>query len=177
MVNLATVVIIIAFYATIVQCRGINLTAIPQDNSNITMSCPSEEKLKAALNYLQGRVQETLIEEITVSTTDFPSTITGPSDNPLCGPGNWRLFFFLDMSDTTQSCPNGWIFSQSPYRACTGTGNSCVSTYIPSGGQGFSEVCGMLAGIEVGFADGFYRHLSVNMQSIERNYMDGVSMT
>ena len=141
------------------------------------MSCPSVERLKAALNDLWGRVQEILIQEIMIFTTDFPSTTTGSSDSPLCGPGNWRPFFFLNMSDTTQSCPNGWTFSQSPHCAYTGTGNSCVSTYIPSGGQRYSEVCGMLAGIGVGLADGFYRHLSDNMQSIELNYMDGVSIT
>ena len=112
-----------------------------------------------------------------VSMTVLPSTTTGASDNPLCGSGNWRPFFFLDMSNTTQSCPSGWTFSQSPYHACTGIGHSCVSTYIPSGGQGHSEVCGMLAGIGVGLPDGFYRHLSHNNQSIEQNYMDGVSIT
>lgn len=178
MVKCVITLTVIAFYATMVQCKIINPIAIPQDDTK--MSCPPEERLIAVLNDLQGRVREILINEVVVSTTastGLPSTTTESSGNSLCGPGNWRPFFYLDMSDATQSCPSGWTFSQIPYRACTGVGNACVSTYIPSGGQGYSEVCGMLAGIGVGLADGFFRHNSNDMQSIEQNYMDGVSIT
>ena len=181
MVKITSTILMIfaALQAPVVQCIKL-LPIVPKDGSDNT--CPSEGKLQAAVDEIQVRIKELalLIQETTVTTTSLPSipdTTTAVPGNPLCGPGKWRPFFFLDMSNQSQSCPNGWILSTSPYRACTGIVNSYVSTYVQSGGQGYNEVCGMLAGVGVGLADGFFRHSSDNMQSIEQNYMDGVSIT
>ena len=171
----STIIIFVALQASVAQCMKLPPIVVPKDSSDNT--CPSEGTLQAAVDELQGRIKELLTTATTTSFPSTPDTTTPVPDNPLCGPGNWRPFFFLNMSNQFESCPNGWILSTSPYRACTGTGNSCVSTYVQSGGQGYSEVCGMLAGIGVGLADGFFRHSSDNMQSIEQNYMDGVSIT
>ena len=160
------------------QCKRLSPVEVPKDTSD--SACASEEKLQAAWDEIRGSIQEILIQETTLTTTSYPTipdTTTSPPGNPICGPGNWRLLFFLDRSNQSHSCPSGWISSNSPYHACTGMGSSCVSTYVPSGGQGYNEVCGMLAGVGVGFADGFHRHSSNNVESIEQNYLDGVSIT
>ena len=173
----STIIIFVALQASVAQCMKLPPIVVPKDSSDNT--CPSEGTLQAAVDELQGRIKELLTTATTTSFPSTPDTTTPVPDNPLCGPGNWRPFFFLNMSNQLESCPNEWILSTSPYRACTGTGNSCVSTYVQSGVQGYSEVCGMLAGIGVGLADGFFRQSSDNniTQSIEQNYMDGVSIT
>ena len=130
MMKIASTILMIfaALQAPVVQCIKLP-PIVPKDSSDNT--CPSEGKLQAAVDEIQGRIKELLIQETTVTTTSLPSipdTTTAVPGNPLCGPGNWRPFFFLDMSNQSQSCPNGWILSTSPYRACTGIGNFCVST-------------------------------------------------
>ena len=99
-----------------------------------------------------------------------------PNLSILCGPGQWRRLYYLDMSDTSQSCPVGWIPVTCPVRGCTGVEGTCASAYIPSGNQAYSKVCGRVSGVGDGLPDGFYRHRS-NRRNIERNYLDGVSIT
>ena len=162
----------------LMQCNCLPPVVMLKDSADNI--CPSEGNLQATIDELRGRIQEKLVQEAVVTTTKFPDTTTSSpsiSDNHFCGPGNWRRFFFFNMSDPSQSCPREWLFSSSPNRACTGEANSCVPTYVSSGGHAYRKVCGMLAGVGVGHPDGFFRHLSTDMQSIEQNYLDGVSIT
>ena len=81
------------------------------------------------------------------------------------------------MSEPSQTCPSGWNQITVPHRACTGIPFNCASANIASGGQAYREVCGEISGIGIGLPDAFYRHNGRNSRRIERNYLDGVSIT
>ena len=121
-------------------------------------TCPSADDLQAARN----KVSDLVLQKLTPHK---------------CGSGNWRQFFYLNMSKPSQTCPSGWNQITNPHRACTGTPFNCASVYIASGGQAYREVCGEISGIGIGLPDAFYRHTSRNGRRIERNYLDGVSIT
>ena len=121
-------------------------------------TCPSAQELQVARNRVIENVQQKLAPH-------------------KCGSGNWRSFFYLNMSEPSQTCPSGWNQITVPHRACTGTPFNCASANIASGGQAYREVCGEISGIGIGLPDAFYRHNRRNGRRIERNYLDGVSIT
>ena len=126
--------------------------------------CPPREELQAVLDKLRNNISDKL------------ESVTIPNTSP-CGPGNWRLHFYLNMSEPSQSCPSEWTLVTNPDRACTGTNHSCVSAYTSPGEPAYSQVCGRLFGIGFGLSDGFFRHSNNGSGSIEMNYLDGVSIT
>ncbi len=71
----------------------------------------------------------------------------------LCGSdGGWTRLAHLDMTDPTESCPNGWkLYEVNGVRACgrssSGSG-SCNSVQYPSHDVRYTEICGMARGYQ-----------------------------
>ena len=92
------------------------------------------------------------------------------------GPSTWTRVAFLNMTDTSQNCPDGWFFYASP-RSC-GRGrlnDGCISVIFPTHGQLFSRVCGRVLGYQNFFTTAFSNLLG--QRSIDQNYLHGVSLT
>ena len=99
----------------------------------------------------------------------------------LCGvEGGWTRLAYLDMTDSTQSCPDGLqLYQSGNVRACgrqyDGNGDSnCASIKYPSDGTSYSEVCGKAVGYQHASPDAFSTPSSSDIDSY---YLDGVSIT
>ena len=95
----------------------------------------------------------------------------------LCGSGvGWRRLAYLDMTDSTQSCPSGFrLYQSGGVRACgrPGTSASCVSVQFSSNGISYSQVCGRVVGYQYGHTDA----VSDYHNNINSYYVEGVSIT
>ena len=67
---------------------------------------------------------------------------------PMCGCGpalGWTNVAHLDMSDSSQQCPDGLTFVTTPIRGCRRTNlwqTRCDSVLYPVYGRTYSHVCG-----------------------------------
>ena len=95
----------------------------------------------------------------------------------LCGSGGgWTRLAYLDMSDSTESCPSGFkLYQSGGIRACGRTKDGCVSVTFPSNGISYSQVCGRVVGYQYGHPDAV--SIRTNLNNINSNYVDGVSIT
>ena len=96
----------------------------------------------------------------------------------LCGSsgGGWTRLAYLDMSDSTQSCPSGFrLYQSGSVRACgrPGSSASCVSVQFPSNGISYSQICGRVTGYQFGSPDA----VDGNLNNINSYYVEGVSIT
>ena len=93
--------------------------------------------------------------------------------------GGWMRVASIDMNDTSSTCPSGLKTLTSPQRVCANnTASGCSSTVFSVQGVEYSQVCGKIIGYQFGSTDGFYRFtLSQVLNDIEREYVDGVSVT
>ena len=91
--------------------------------------------------------------------------------------GGWTRVAYLNMTDSSEKCPNGFrLYSDNGVRACgrpVSSGGSCVGVTFPSGNIEYSQVCGKVIGYQVGFPDGAYPSTG----SINSHYCDGISLT
>ena len=98
-----------------------------------------------------------------------------------CGGPGWRRVIYLNMSDTTQSCPLGWSLITSPRRSCgrpsNAGGRTCYSATFPIHGIQYSQVCGRIIGYQKGEPQTFVYEDRNLPQTIDGPYVDGVSLT
>ena len=101
----------------------------------------------------------------------------------LCGiEGGWTRLAYLEMSDSTMSCPSGFrLYETGGVRACGRPvgGASCASITFPSNGISYSEVCGRVVGYQYASTDAVdTRFISDSLHNdINSYYVDGVSIT
>ncbi len=97
---------------------------------------------------------------------------------PPCCSGDavgWTQVAYLDMSNTSYSCPGSLVLYETPKRSC-GRGSShrgCISTLFSVNGQFYSKVCGRITGYQVGGTTPFFR----STNDIDSRYINGVSLT
>ncbi len=113
------------------------------------------------------------------------ATVTNQTDyvycnmETMCGAeGGWTRLAYLDMTDTTESCPNGWkLHEEDGVRACgradSGGASSCNSVQYPSNGVRYTEICGRARGYQ------YSRTGAIGMSNndINSHYVDGLSLT
>ena len=92
-----------------------------------------------------------------------------------CGiTGPWRRVLYLDMTDPSQTCPDGFrIYNSDGVRTCgrpAGDG-SCVDTISPTSSLSYSKICGRVIGYQWGSPDG------LQGGTIDNIYVDGISIT
>ena len=89
-----------------------------------------------------------------------------------------ELTAYLNMSDSTQTCPPAWELIATPRRSCARPSSaglrSCYSAIFPTQGIQYSQVCGRIIGYQVGQPEAFI--LSGGC-TIDERYVDGVSLT
>ena len=96
----------------------------------------------------------------------------------LCGgiTGGWMRVGELDMTNSSTQCPSGLRqHTDSNIRTCTRNSNSsgCSSVTLFTSNIYYSRVCGKIKAYQFGTTDAF----GYNLTNIDRNYVDGVSLT
>ena len=138
------------------------------DNTT-TNSCGSpSEKRKTAL---QGLRNSTIMAKI-LKTCTLPQCHRGD--------GFWYQIISIDMSITDSRCPDGWVEENEGVRAC-GRGNvnsGCRSAFLNVSGyqMEYTKVCGRAIGYQYRSPDAF-RQSTTDTLTLDRNYVDGLSIT
>ena len=98
-----------------------------------------------------------------------------------CGPAlGWTNVAHLDMSNSSQQCPDNLTLVTSPIRGCGRINRhyiTCDSVLYPVYGRTYSHVCGRVLAYQTGRASAFYNSLAHNLNSLELAYLNGVSLT
>ena len=100
-------------------------------------------------------------------------------------PGSWKRIAYLNTDKNPVTCPDGFEVrndtTSSPLCRRNNTSAGCSSVIYPSYGTSYSQVCGTVRVHPEGTPDGFSSHNSnqrqINGQSVNQNYVDGVSLT
>ena len=89
----------------------------------------------------------------------------------------WRKVAFLNMTNSSQSCPGEWRLVTSPRRTCNrSVNNGCSLAAFNTGGVSYNEVCGRIIGYQYGSTDALYAPIfgiTVDQASSDRNLYDG----
>ncbi len=103
---------------------------------------------------------------------------TIPSET--CGGPGWRKVTHLDMTDTSQNCPQGLTLTGYSNRSCgrTHTNDRACSSVItfPVGGGQYSRVCGRAKAYQWGQVVSFLGY-NRDSRGINAQYVDGLSFT
>ena len=132
--------------------------------------CPSTQELKESISH-----KITLL----INQTIIQSQQQGACG---CGGIGWTRVAYLDMSDTTQTCPGEWELITDP-RSCGRPANSgggtCFSAFFSSQNTEYSQVCGRVIGYQYGQPEAFVLENANwgSPQNINGPYVDGVSLT
>ena len=94
-------------------------------------------------------------------------------------PGGWMRVAYLNMTDHTQQCPDGWRELTTPIRTCRRANGSYVNSVVfNTSGILYNRVCGRIIGYQFGTPEAFsFYNGDPNNYNIENNYVDGVSVT
>ena len=165
--------IAVASFAVLAQpavAQGANTTLpltypaqVLQGDGNQT--CPSEAQRGITRNEVKNAAQS-LLRESVVPLYQLYS----------CGGSTgWRRVAYLNMSDLSQQCPSVWQEITTPHRVCgrRSTTGSCEGVTYSTGSEQYDQVCGRIIGYQLGNTDSFLG----SSQSIDTNYVDGVSVT
>lgn len=129
---------------------------------------------------VQGEITREVRQLLAGTTVCSSKETKVGSCNCQCGRegGIWRNIAFLNMSDSTMTCPRlgAWEEVSTPVRSCRrSTADGCSSAFFPNDGGQYSRVCGRIIGHQYNTPDSFGdRDSSV---TIDDNYLDGVSVT
>ena len=86
---------------------------------------------------------------------------------------------YLNMTDSSQTCPSAWATINTPVRACgrqPSNSGSCNSVFYSTNGLSYTQVCGRINGFQYGFTNAFRPFLR-DGTSLDSWYVDGVSLT
>ena len=117
--------------------------------------------------------QEPLI--IAAAIENNTTTTTTPIPILECGSESWTPVIRLDMSNSSQQCPDGWMEYDSPRRSCgrpIGTLAGCDQITLPVDTP-YSRVCGRAIASSIAIPDAF---ATFGPRGAE-NYVDGISVT
>ena len=120
-------------------------------------------------------LRESIHNDITTLINQHASSTCG------CGGPGWRRVAYLNMSDTTQTCPSAWELFTTPRRSCGRPSNAgrmtCYSVTFPNQGIQYSQVCGRIIGYQFGQTQAFVAINKGRLNTIDGPYVDGVSLT
>ena len=102
------------------------------------------------------------------------------SDYECGGTGGWRRVVYLNMTDPNTNCPIGWQLTSYSKRTCGRVSTcsySCDSAFFPVSGGNYTSVCGSIRAYQYGYTDAFYAYDSIQVITINRAYVSGISLT
>ena len=91
----------------------------------------------------------------------------------------WMRVAYLNMTDHTQQCPDGWRELTTQIRTCRRANGSYVNSVVfNTSGMFYNRVCGRIIGYQYGSPEAFILYnRNITNYNIENNYVDGVSVT
>ena len=94
-------------------------------------------------------------------------------------PGGWTLVAYLNMTNPTWQCPDGWRELTAPIRTCRRANGSYINSVVfDSNGMLYNSVCGRIIGYQFGTPEAFlFYNNNQSNYTLEANYVDGVSVT
>ena len=115
----------------------------------------------------------------------FATTNTTIANSCNSIPGRWKRIAYLNTNESPVTCPDAFEVrndtSSPPLCRRNNISAGCSSVIYPSYGTSYSQVCGTVRVHPEGTPDGFSSHNSnqrpSNGQSVNQNYVDGVSLT
>ena len=92
--------------------------------------------------------------------------------------GGWRRIAYINTAISGTHCPSELTNRNDP-SSCIKSGSApgCSSVKYPSSGISYSRICGRINGRQAGIPDAFRRDDGTSNQTLEQNYVDGVSLT
>ena len=96
------------------------------------------------------------------------------------GTGGWRRVVYLDMTDSSTTCPSGWQLTGYSKRTCgrVSTGRwTCDSATFPVSGGEYTRVCGRIKAYQFGAPAAFNSYHRGYSTTIDGASVDGVSVT
>ena len=95
-----------------------------------------------------------------------------------CGStGGWMRVAYLNMTDTSQHCPEGFRLRSGPKRTCEMIDNDCTSILYHSHHIQYSKVCGRVRAYQYCYTLAFYLYYYGLGTTIDSNYVSGMSIT
>ena len=92
--------------------------------------------------------------------------------------GKWMRIAYLNMSDPSAQCPDGWREVQSPIRTCRRQVDTRInSVNYTSYGIPYSRVYGRISAYQFGTPEGFLGYTNQCQQTLNDPYVDGISIT
>ena len=108
-------------------------------------------------------------------------TLHGDDGTYTCrGTSGWRRVVYLDMTDSSTTCPSGWQLTGYSKRTCgrVSTGfYTCDSATFPVSGGEYTRVCGRIKAYQWGQALAFHMYHAGTVNTISSGYVNGVSVT
>ena len=92
----------------------------------------------------------------------------------------WRRVVYLDMTDSSTTCPSGWQLTGYSKRTCGRVSAgfySCDSATFPVSGGEYTRVCGRIKAYQWGWTLAFYSYHNGLMTTIDGAYVSGMSVT
>ncbi len=83
---------------------------------------------------------------------------------------------FIDMTDPSQQCPEGFSLRTSPKRVCERTVGGCTSIIFHTHNVQYSRVCGQARAYQVEGPDAFEEYY-IYSSTIDEDYVYGLSIT
>ena len=108
--------------------------------------CSSVEERERVRNEIHQLVNETVYD------------IAASNSHTCNGTRGWKRIAFINMTDTSYSCPAGLNLTSYSKRTCGRSHlgeHGCSSTTFDVGGLPYSQVCGRIKGYQFGEADAF----------------------
>ncbi len=132
---------------------------------------------QSATDLLADALAELIEKKLKPCTCTCPTT--GPSER--CGGPGWRKVAFIDMTNTSQNCPQGLTLTGYSKRSCGRKHTdrrdcSSVITFPVGGGQ-YSRVCGRAKAYQWGDMYSFQGYDVGYSRGINEQYVDGLSFT
>ena len=143
-----------------------------QTNISDVECTDSEERLELYQNLQNNLTHQLQSIQTGVDTLHGPYTCGGT--------GGWRRVVYLDMTDSSTTCPSGWQLTGYSKRSCgrVSTGiYTCDSATFPVSGGEYTRVCGRIKAYQWGATLAFFSYYHGYRTTIDGAYVDGVSVT
>ena len=160
------------FVAIMLAVNQYGQASVPFIIPSVTISseqCASQPAVDTIMKSLKENLTDQIIKNH--FTTDACESCN--CDN------SWTRVAYLNMTDSSQTCPSAWATVNSPVRACGRrpiNSGSCDSVLYSTNGLSYTQVCGHIIGYQYGNTDAFWSSVT-KYTGLNSWYVDGVSLT
>ena len=133
--------------------------------------CASQQAAATILENFKSNISEVIKSHIPA----YENNTCNCSDQD----SSWTCVAYLNMTDSSQTCPSAWATINTPVRACghqRSNSGSCDSVFYYTNRLSYTQVCGRINGYQYGPTNAFGPFLLYGT-GLNSWYVDGVSLT